>query len=265
MIVGAVIISLSWGPRLNLFGAETAVPMPYALLAHLPLFDAALPARFALALVGVFGVVLALTADELLDVGLPGRGQTAFAVAFAVALVPIFPLPVLTIPRTPEPKFIADGTWEKYVPEGGVLSALPFAINVAADGQRWQAYTMARGGRQFRIPDGYFLGPEAEVEPGQKVKGRIGAIPRRTDWLFLRAALYGYVATLDNWDRAQARADFAYWGVDAVFLPQSVTGSQGPLYRSALEITATDLLGPPEHVDDVLVWRIRPGVDPVDR
>ena len=265
MIVGAIFITISWGPRLNLFGTETPIPMPYALLAHLPLFDAALPARFALVLVGVIGVVLALTVDELLTYGLPARRQTAFVVAFAVALVPIFPLPVLVTPRAPEPRFIADGTWEKYVPEGGVLSALPFAINVAADGQRWQAYTMARGGRQFRIPDGYFLGPEEEVEPGQEVKGRIGAVPRRTDWLFLRAAFYGYVAQLDNWDRAQARADFAYWGLDAVFLPETVTGSDGMLDRSAIERTATDLLGPPEHVDDVLVWRIRPGVDPVDR
>ena len=263
-IVGGVFIVISWGPRLNLFGAETSVPLPYALLARLPLFDAALPARFALVLVGVFGVVLALTVDELVGVGLPGRAQTLFAGAFAVALVPIFPLPLLTTARSPEPKFIADGTWEKYVPEGGVLTALPLAINVAADGQRWQAYTMARGGRQFRIPDGYFLGPDAPDVAGDTM-GRIGALPRRTDWLFLRAGLYGYVAALDNWDRAQARADFAYWGVDAVFLPEEVTGPDGMLYRSALEITATDLLGAPEHVDDVLVWRIRPGVDPVDR
>jgi hypothetical protein len=176
-----------------------------------------------------------------------------------------------TTARTPEPAFIADGAWQKYVPEGGVLSALPFATNVSADAQRWQAYTMARGGPLFRIPDGYFLGPEAEseyqfeAEPGAKSMGRIGAPPRHTDWLFLRAGLYGYVARLGNGDRREARADFAYWGVDAVFLPDSVTGANGMLYRSALEITATDLLGPPEQVGDVLVWRIRPGVDPVDR
>jgi hypothetical protein len=90
-------------------------------------------------------------------------------------------------------------------------------------------------------------------------------VPRSTDWLFLRAALYGYIADLDNWDRAQARADFKYWGVDAVFLTDSITGPDGPLFRAAVETTATDLLGPPERVEDVLVWRIRPGVDPVDR
>jgi hypothetical protein len=37
------------------------------------------------------------------------------------------------------------------------------------------------------------------------------------------------------------------------------------LAHAALLATTTDLLGPPEQVDDVLVWRIRPGLDPVDR
>jgi hypothetical protein len=262
-IVGGVFMVVSFGPRLLIFGTETDIPLPYAILQRLPLFDAALPARFALVLVGVFGVILALTAELLLDhETVPHPGQTAFAAAFAFALIPLFPLPLLTTTRAPEPKFISSGDWKRFVPEGGGLSSLPFAINVAADGQRWQAYTMARGGRQFRMPDGYFLGPD---ENGAKGKGRIGAIPRRTDWLFLRASLYGYVAQVNNWDRAQARADFQYWGVNAVFLTDEITGSEGMLFRAAVEITATELLGPPEKVDDVLVWRIRPGVDPVDR
>ena len=200
--------------------------------------------------------------DRFIFLTFDGLSRGAVYAAFALALVPIFPTPLLWSERSPEPRFIADRTWERYVPEGGVMSALPFAINVAADGQRWQAYQMARGGKQFKIPDGYFLGPDVD---GAKGPGRIGALPRRTDWLFLRAALYGYIAEVDNWDRASARADFAYWGVDAVFLPAKITGPDGPLFRSAVELTAIDLLGPPEEVDDVLVWRIRQGVDPVDR
>jgi hypothetical protein len=262
-ITGGVFMVISFGPRLHWFGTETDIPLPYALLQRLPLFDAALPLRFSLVLVGVFGVILALAADVLLDRDeVPHPAHAPFAAAFAVALIPLFPLPLLWSERAPEPKFIADGAWQKYVPEGGTMSALPFAINVAADGQRWQAYTMARGGRQFRIPDGYFLGPEVD---GADKKGRIGAPPRRTDWLFLRAALYGYVPEVDNWDRAQARADFKYWGLDAVFLPDEITGPDGMLFRSAVEMSATELLGEPERVDDVLVWRIHPGVDPVDR
>ena len=257
-VVAGVFFVVSLGPRLLAFGTETDIPLPYALLQRLPLFDSALPGRYALALVGVIGVLLTLAAELVLR----GSVRPAFAAALAVALVPIFPLPVLTSARAPEPRFIANGSWERYVPEGGVLSALPFAINVAADGQRWQAYTMARGGRQFRIPDGYFLGPDTE---GKQGKGRIGARPRNTDWLFLRAAVYGYLADVTNRDRALARADFEYWGVDAVFLADQITGPDGMLFRSAVEMTATELLGPPERVDDVLVWRIRRGVDPVDR
>jgi hypothetical protein len=139
------------------------------------------------------------------------------------------------------------------------MSALPFATNVTPDAQRWQAYTLARGGSQFRMPDGYFLGPG-----GRDGGGRLGAPWRRTDWLFFRAAVYGYVPPIGDADRAAARGDFAYWGIDAVFLPDQITGQEGILFRAAVETTATELLGPPQRDGGVLVWRVRPGVDPVD-
>jgi hypothetical protein len=228
---------------------------------NLPLFDSALPARFSLVVTCVAGVVLALAADRLL--GEPSTStamHTAFAAAFAVALVPVMPQPLLTTHRSPEPAFIANGLWKKYVPEGGAMSALPIAVNTADDGQRWQAYTLARGGRQFRMPGGYFLGPG-----GRHGTGRVGATWRQTDWLIYRAAAYGYVTQIDDHDREQARQDFAYWGVNAVFLPNEITGPNGPLFRAAVEIIATDLLGRPQRVGGVLLWRIRPGVDPVTR
>jgi hypothetical protein len=118
---------------------------------------------------------------------------------------------------------------------------------------------MARGGRQFRIPGGYFLGPG-----GKDDTGRIGAIPRRTTWLMERAARYGEVRTIKRYDRDKAREDFAYWGVDAVFVPDHVSGARGPLHRDAVLKTTIALLGPPQRVDDVLLWDIRPGIDPVE-
>jgi hypothetical protein len=267
-VVGLVFLVLSWGPRLVIRGhVYHDIPLLYAALGHLPLFDSALPIRFALALVGVLGILLALLLDQLLSRRIPtGALHTGLTVAVTLSLLPLFPLPVRTQHRSPEPAFIANGTWERYVPDGGTITALPFAMNVTADGQRWQAYTMARGGRQFRIPDGYFLGPQFDGESGKKLPGQIGATPRATDWLFLRAAWYGYVFPLTNADRERARADLAYWGVDAVFLADEITGSDHQtLNRTAVETTARDLLGPPERVDGVLVWRIRRGVDPVDR
>jgi hypothetical protein len=259
--VGAVFLVLSLGPQLKIFKDTTFVKLPYAALMDLPLFDSALPGRFALVVACVIGIVLALTADQLLTEPMPSVGtHTAWAAGFAVALVPLFPLPVLTGARAPEPAFIADGLWKQYVSDDGVLTALPFATTDTADGQRWQAYTMARGGKQFRIPDGYFLGPG-----GPEGVGQIGATPRHTDWRFLRAALYGYVEPIDDYTREQARTDLAYWKVEAIFLPEQVTGSQGPVFRAAVETTAIDLFGEPERVGGVLLWRIRPGIDPVAR
>ncbi|GLY01748.1 DUF2079 domain-containing protein [Actinoplanes sp. NBRC 101535] len=266
-VTGLVFLVLSWGPRFNWMGAELNIPLPYALLAHLPLFDSALPLRYALALVGVFGVLLALIVQELVSDRITSVNlRTGLISALVVSLLPLVPLPLRIQERAAEPDFIADGTWQRYVSDNGVLTALPFALNVQADGQRWQSYTMARGGPQFRIPSGYFLGPQTTGEEGRKQIGRIGAPPLATDWLFTRAALYGYVTQLTDADREQARSDFAYWGVEAVFLAEEITGSDHmTLYRGAVEATARDLLGEPEQVDDVLVWRIRPGVDPVDR
>jgi hypothetical protein len=257
-VVATVFLVLSWGPALHVLGAETPIRLPYAALAGLPLFDAALPGRFALVVSCVVGIVLALLVDRLGDE--PKRVRLPYAAAFAVALVPLIPLPVLTMSRAPEPAFIADGRWHRYVPAGGGMSALPFATNVTPDAQRWQAYTLARGGPQFRMPDGYFLGPG-----GRNGSGRLGAPWRHTDWLFFRAAVYGYVGAITDADRAAARSDFAYWHINAVFLPDQITGQDGILFRTAVETTATELLGPPQRDGGVLVWRIRPGVDPANR
>ena len=259
-IVGAVFTVLSWGPRLQFLEQETNIPLPYALLMRLPLFDSALPARYALVVAGVIGILLALTADRVLTgVSQTAVTRTAWAAGFVLALVPLFPISLPVVERSPEPRFIANGTWKKYVDDNGMISALPFAWTGAADGQRWQAYTMARGGEQFRIPDGYFLGPG-----GQDGTGRIGAPLHYTDWLLQRVASDDYLPEITDAERARARADFKYWNLQAVFLPGEVTGPKGRmLSRTELAVVMTELLGEPEHVDDVLLWRIRPGVDPV--
>jgi hypothetical protein len=258
-VVGVIFFVLSLGPRLKVLGYMTDVPLPYAILARGPLFNSALPARLALVVTAIVGVILALAADRLLSMPQPAPTvRAAFGAAFVVALLPLTPTPLKAMHRVAEPAFISQGLWKQYVPDGMAMTELPFGSNAAADMMRWQAYTMARGGQQFKIPDGYFLGPG-----GQDGKGRIGAPRRRTDWTFYRAATFGEIAKIRDYDRAQARLDFQYWGVTAVFLPKEITGPQGPLHRAAVLTVATDLLGPPKQVGDVLLWTIRPGVDPV--
>ncbi|MEV6599317.1 DUF2079 domain-containing protein [Actinoplanes sp. NPDC051346] len=259
--VGLVFMVLSWGPKARFDKETTDVALPYEWLRHLPLFDSALPARLALVVVGVIGILLALTADRLASrPHLRARTLTVWAAGFAVALVPLLPLPLPTKPRAVEPAFLADGIWRDYVSEDGVMTTLPFATTDTQDGQRWQAYAMARSGKQFRMPGGYFLGPG-----GPNGTGRMGAPARYTDWMFFQAGYYGTVKAITDADRRQAREDFAFWGVEAVFLPEEITGSHTTLFRSAVETSATSLLGEPERVGGVLLWRIRPGIDPIDR
>ncbi|UQU63293.1 DUF2079 domain-containing protein [Couchioplanes caeruleus] len=257
-IVGLLFTVLSLGPRFNWFNKEYDFPLPYAALAHLPIFDSALPARMALVVACVIGTTLALLADRVLTPRLRLRWRVTWAVAFAAALVPIFPRPLLTSERSPEPRFIADGSWERYVPEGGVMSALPYAASSTPDAQRWQAYTMARGGPQFGMPDGYFLGPG-----GPDGTGRVGAPERRTDMMWRHIAVTGYAYDIDNYDRAKVRGDLAYWKIDALFIPDRISGKDGILFRAALVHTMEELFGPGERVEDVLVWRVRPGIDPM--
>jgi hypothetical protein len=110
------------------------------------------------------------------------------------------------------------------------------------------------------MPDGYFLGPG-----GPNGTGTLGAPFHRTDWLFYRAGKYGEIPSISNDDRAAARADLRYWNIQALFLADGITGDNGPDFRAAVEIAARDLFGDPIRVQDVWVWRIRPGVDPVDK
>ncbi|MFC6569535.1 DUF2029 domain-containing protein [Actinoplanes utahensis] len=264
-VVGGVFFVLSLGPRLRFMGTEQEhIPLPYALLAEIPLFDSALPVRYTLVVVVIIALVLALFVDEFLN--RTALTRVALGAAVVAALAPIAPLPLRTLERAPEPEFISSGRWRDFVSDGGVMTTLPLAMDVAVDSMRWQATTMADGGAaQFRIPAGYFLGPQDYEETGRELVGRLGPPDRPTTRLFYRAGRFGQVSRVTDVDRAQARADFEYWRLEAIFLPDEMTGPRGPLNRAALVLFCTDLLGEPEHVQDVLVWRIRPGVDPVDK
>ncbi|OJF10676.1 DUF2079 domain-containing protein [Couchioplanes caeruleus subsp. caeruleus] len=257
-VVGVLFAVLSLGPRLRWLGEEYDIALPYASLTGLPLFDAALPGRFALTVVGVIGTTLALLADRLLRHPPAIHLRVLAGAGLALALVPLLPAPVLTVERTAEPRFIADGTWKRFAADGEVITALPHGSAVAPDAQRWQAYTMARGGRQFRIPEGYFLGPG-----GRNGAGRVGAPGRRTGGMWTRTAVTGHAYAIDNRDRYTVRSDLAYWKVRALFVPDRIIGKDGVMFRAALVRTMTELFGPGERVDDVLLWRVRPGIDPM--
>ncbi|MFI7605006.1 DUF2079 domain-containing protein [Micromonospora sp. NPDC049366] len=253
-VLAVVFTVLSWGPVAKVDGDRTDVPMPFDLLGHLPVVNAALPARLALVVAPVIGLLLAYTVDGLRT--RPPRHRStelAWALGFAVALVPLLPTPLLTSEREPIPRFITAGTWREHVSPGGVLTPVPVTVDIYPDGQRWQAYALAHRQGEFRIPAGFFLGPG-----GPDGRGRIGPVPRTLSALMDQAGKTGLVPIITDGTVREVRADLAYWQVEAVVLPDRVHGAKFDVDEEAVRRTATALLGEPQRVDDVWLWRVPP-------
>jgi hypothetical protein len=248
-ITAGVFGVLSFGPRVKWYGEVTGIRLPYALVQRLPVFDAALPARLALVVAPIVGLLLAWTL--VVAAGRPRPVRVGWAVAFALALLPLVPVPLHTVERAPVPHFITSGAWRSYVPSGGVLAPAAPTLDVLPDGQRWQAYAFAARQGEFAVPGGFFLGPG-----GPDGRGRIGPVPRPTESLLRRVARTGVVPPIGPAERAAARDDLRYWRADVVILPDRVHGAKWPVHVDALLAATTALLGPPDRVDDVWLWRV---------
>jgi len=259
-LTGLFFAVLALGPWLHVGNWRTPVPLPYRLLAPLPVFDSALPARFALIVIPVAAILLALLLDRVLagqaagtaapgragPAGWPGRYRRRWLAGYALALVPLLPLPVPAAPRQPVPVFVSSGHWRHYLHSGQTLVPVPPASDLLPDGQRWQV----AGRFGFAIPAGFFLGP------GPDGRSQIGPDPRPTAELFTDAARFGAVPLVTDADRAQARADLGYWHAGLVVLSDGGAGSSWTARQPLLLSIATQLFGAPERVDDVWLWRV---------
>ncbi|MBC8991240.1 DUF2079 domain-containing protein [Micromonospora chalcea] len=251
-VTAVVFAVLSWGPTVKWNGRRFEQTLPFGVLDNLPVINAALPSRLALVVAPVIGLLLAYAIDSLR--ARPPRRRAvgvAWALGFVAALLPLVPTPLLTSVREPIPRFITSGAWQRYVPPDGVLTPLPLTVDVYPDGQRWQAYALAHRQGEFRIPAGFFLGPG-----GPEGRGRIGPVPRTFDSLMDQAGRTGLVPIITDGSIRESRADLRHWGVRAVVLPDRVHGAKYDVDEDALRRTATALLGEPERVEDVWLWRV---------
>ncbi|MEV6693998.1 DUF2079 domain-containing protein [Micromonospora sp. NPDC051196] len=250
-IVAVVFAVLSFGPVAKVDGRRTDLPMPFDLLGHLPVVNAALPARLALVVTPVIGLLLAYAIDQLRRRPPRRPAAVAWTLGFVAALLPLFPTPLLTSAREPIPRFITSGTWRDYVSPGGVLTPAPLALDVYPDGQRWQAYALADRQGEFAIPSGFFLGPG-----GPDGRGRIGPVPRPFSALLDQAARTGLPPIVTEGTREEVRADLEHWRIETVVLPDEVHGAKWPVDEEALRRTLTELFGEPQRVEDVWLWRV---------
>jgi hypothetical protein len=253
---GLVLLVMSMGPRLRVAGHDTVIPLPFALISHVPVIDLVSVTRFAMVTATVVGLLLALAADRMTagaaadaaaaGPGYPRRTRVRFWVALVVALVPVAPKPLPVVEAPPLPAFIADGLWRSYVPaDRSLVTVPPPDVTSGREGMRWAALT----GLDARVPRGYFMGP---VDPPRNDTGSWSA-PRRPTSTMLRAiALTGRRPVVTAADRRAAVADLIFWRAAVVVL------TPHDRYAPQLQATVTDLLGrAPQPVGGVLLWDVR--------
>ncbi|MEV4200593.1 hypothetical protein [Micromonospora globbae] len=252
------------GPRIRLNGEETTVNGPWHYIPDdLPLVEMMMPTRLALVVTAAVGVLLALAWDALSPAGRPaggrvpvqrggepGRAETAVRrwrrpvgyAAIALAVLPLFPRPLPAQPVDPPPHFITAGGWRPYVPAGRTLVPVPIPSNVhGLPTLRWSVLA----GQEFPIPGGYFIGPNERGE------GVFGAPNRPTSSLIYSTMDSGTVPALTDENRRQAIEDLRWWRASVVVL-----GAHPD--ETVLRELMTGLLGPPQRVDDVWLWDVRP-------
>ncbi|HTJ34961.1 MAG TPA: hypothetical protein VL738_17170 [Dactylosporangium sp.] len=237
-VVSIVLFALSLGPHIVVGHHRTDQWGPYALLDGLPVFEWALPARFALAAIPLLAFVVAqvvhaaLTQTETLKLLVP--------VAVTASLVPLAPLPLPTVPRAPVPRFFTEGYWRGCAPRDGTIVPVPLPDSQDPQAMRWAAATDVA----FATPQGWFIGPY-----GNGGHAAVGIFPRPTSRLLQRAAVSDTAPALTDADRVALRRDIAYWHASCFVLADGQKGA------GALKSTLDALLGPGERVADVWIWR----------
>ncbi|MCP3803184.1 glycosyl transferase [Allokutzneria sp. A3M-2-11 16] len=236
-ITTAVMALLSFGAVVVVHGTET-VPGPWALLGGLPLFESVLPSRFAMACVPLIGLLLALGTDLLAGAG---RHRVLWFGTIAAVLLPLAPTPLHTMGRPNPPQFFAQGTWRDYVDDGTVV-VVPLPDPGDARALSWQAKT----GMDFRLAEGYFVGPI-----GPERFGTYGAVRRPTSELLAKVRDSDEQVAITEADRQNMVRDLRYWAADVVVLaPEERSGRVGNVVAELLGRNSV-------YVGGVWIWDVR--------
>lgn len=157
MTIAVAVLSLGPHPHVN--GHVIPIPLPWTLVALLPLMGSALPARLmAIAFLGV-GLVVAGASRMAMRARRPVRiAADALLAAGILAIVPTLPYP--SVPAAAPAFFGAGGDVEKLL-EGSVILVTPFSSKESTDAMYWQAVANYR----FRMPEGDAFTPGPYLGP----------------------------------------------------------------------------------------------------
>ena len=149
-----LIVSIaSLGPELNISN-HRPIPLPWAIVSHLPLMDKALPARFSIYAFLLLSIILSLWLDD------SAVRKSIRAVGGCAVL--LFTLPNLSsafwTTSVDTPAFFSTGEFKRYIAPGDNVLILPYGE--VGNSNIWQAAT----GFYFRMAGGYLGQPPIPTE-----------------------------------------------------------------------------------------------------
>ena len=181
-VLGIVAWVLSLGERLRVGGSETGVPLPYSVVAQVPVLHNMAAVRFSLYVVLAAALVLAVGLDRL-----HASGRLRPAVALPVALlcaVPLLPDWPYSYEKADVPGYFTSEAVER-IPSGSLALTFPVPRFPQSAPMLWQA----EAGYRYRSVGGYVITPEEdgsgtftggvtawERVVGQAPSGRLGAV-----------------------------------------------------------------------------------------
>jgi hypothetical protein len=160
-VAAAVMLVLSLGPRLHVGGAETGIPLPAAILGHVPLLDKMLPVRFALMAYFGLALLLAITLDRtLFTAPLRCKLPSALAVAATLSTVSVV---ALAASSAVVPRYFTTGGQVAALPAGTVALVGPYIDDGGATAvpMLWQAQADFR----FALIDGLVITGDDQGHP----------------------------------------------------------------------------------------------------
>jgi hypothetical protein len=152
--LGVIVALLSMGPRPDVAGHSLPIPLPWVIPQRLPLLENILPARLALVMFLLLGLLAAVFADRS---RLPRLGVAAIVAAAFVPLIPHLPY---ASTASASPPFFESGA--RAIPEGSVALVAPLA-GVSVGTTRPMLWQVAAGLR-FRMPEGYVIRPRGTFD-----------------------------------------------------------------------------------------------------
>lgn len=235
--LGIVAWVLSLGERLHVAGTETDVPLPYALVAQLPVLHNMAAVRLSLYVVLSAALLLAVGLDRLHASGALHRRPVVAGLVTAACVLPLVPAWPYSYQAAGTPAYFRSAAVQE-VPEGSLALTYPVPRFPSSAPMLWQA----QAGFRYRSVGGYLITPDEDG--AGTFRGGI------TDWeRVVGQAPIGRLGPVAPQVADALREEMAELGVSAI-LVGDVQGAQ------AVVAVVTDVLGrgPDETTGGVFAW-----------